>query len=284
MADPVLELLQKQGLEYKSSGRDYLVKCLNPEHPDANPSMRIDRVSGTFNCFACAFKGNIFKFFGVFTNPIPIRIAKLKEKLKELKILANGAPMPDGATPYTRPFRGISAKTLKHFGAFYTHKVSALEDRIVFPISDITGKTKVYVARHTLSDGNPKYINYPANTDMPVFPAMVPKDNHSVVMVEGIFDMLNLYDKGLTHVTCTFGTKTVLRDLRAKMLPFKAQGVTHAFILFDGDTAGKSGAEALKPLLEELEFIVEIITPPEGVDPGSMGQEDIDSINEYTKR
>lgn len=284
MSDPVLELLQKQGLAYKSSGRDYLIKCLNPEHPDASPSFRVDRISGTAHCFSCGFKTNIFKFYGVFSNPIPIRIAKLKEKLADLKVLVQGVPMPDGATPYTRAFRGISAKTLKHFGAFYTHKVTALEDRIVFPISDITGKTQVYVARHTLSNGNPRYVNHPAKASMPVFPPRAPADAHSLVIVEGIFDMLNLYDKGLTHVTCAFGTKTILSDLRSKMLPFKAQGVTHIFLLFDADAAGIAAADALKPLLEELEFIVEIIKLPEDTDPGELGQEDIDSLIEYTKR
>lgn len=284
MSDPVLELLQKQGLEYKSSGRDYLIRCLNPEHPDASPSFRIDRISGVAHCFSCGFKTNIFKFFGVFSNPIPVRIAKLKEKLSDLKVLANGVPVPDGATPYTRPFRGISAKTLKTFGAFYTHKVSVLEDRIVFPVHDITGKTKVYVARHTLSSGNPRYINYPAKADMPVYPPQVPKGYHSLVIVEGVFDMLNLYDKGLVNVTCAFGTKTILSDLRTKMLPFKAQGVSHIYLMFDGDAAGRAGAEVLKLQLEALEFIVENIPMAEGTDPGSMCQEDVDSIIEYIKK
>jgi hypothetical protein len=44
MSDPILELLQKNGLGYSVSGRDYLIKCLNPEHEDNNPSFRIDRV------------------------------------------------------------------------------------------------------------------------------------------------------------------------------------------------------------------------------------------------
>ena len=84
MSDPVLELIQKNGLAYTSSGRDYLIGCLNPEHPDSNPSFRVDRVSGVAHCFACGFKTNIFKYYGVFTNPVPLKIAKLKEKLAEI--------------------------------------------------------------------------------------------------------------------------------------------------------------------------------------------------------
>lgn len=284
MSDPVLELLQKNGLEYKFSGRDYLVKCLNPEHPDSNPSMRIDRVTGVFNCFSCAFKGNIFKYYGVFTNPIPLRIAKLKEKLNNLKFMSTGLEIPIGATPYNRTFRGISAQTLKHFEAFYTNQVEQLQDRIVFPIRDITNKIQVYVARHTLSNGNPRYVNYPARVQMPVFPPQVPHGNHSLVLVEGIFDLLNLYDKGLTNVACTFGTNLLPNDTKGKLMPFKAQGITHIYILYDGDEAGVKAAHQLKPLIEQCEYIVEIIALPEGSDPGDLDQEDVTSLCEYVKK
>lgn len=284
MSDPVLELIQKNGLEYKSSGRDYLIKCLNPEHPDADPSFRVDRISGVAHCFSCGFKTNIFKFYGVFTNPVPIKIAKLKEKLGELKTMNMGQELPAGATPYTKSFRGVSAATLKHFEAFYTMQVEKLMDRIIFPVKDITGKTQVYVARHMLSNGNPRYVNYPRGVTMPLFPPMVPQGYRSLVIVEGIFDMLNLYDKGLENVSCAFGTNTLQSDTKLKLMPFKAQGITHIYLMFDGDEAGEKAAKTMKPLLEDCEFIVEIITLADGTDPGEMGQEDVSSIIEYIKK
>ena len=284
MSDPVLELLQKQGLEYKVSGRDYLIRCLNPEHPDSSPSFRIDRISGVAHCFSCGFKTNIFKFYGVFTNPIPIRIAALKEKLGDLKNMVDGVPLPDNSTPYTRSFRGISPKTLKIFGAFYTYGNEKLDDRIIFPIYDITGKTRVYVARHTLSDGNPRYINHPTKAEMPVFPPRLESGNTSLILVEGLFDFLNMYDKGARNVACTFGTNTLQHDTKLKMLPFKAQGITHIYLMFDADEAGKKAAKLMKPILEELEFIVEIIDLPNGTDPGDLGKDDVESIISYTTK
>lgn len=280
MSDPVLDILNKNGLAFTVSGRDYLIKCLNPEHPDSNPSFRVDKVSGVAHCFACGFKTNIFKFFGVFTNPVPIKIAALKEKLAELQT-TNGLEIPAGHTPYTRSFRGISAATLKHFGAFYTNSVEKLVDRIVFPIKDITGKTVVYVARHTLSNGNPRYVNYPSGVKIPVYPSHLPSGYSSMVLVEGIFDMLNLYDNGLENVVCAFGTNTLQNDTKQKLLPFKAQGITHIYLLFDGDEAGAKAAKILKPLIEAEGFIVEIINLPEGSDPGDLSAEDIRSISEY---
>lgn len=281
MSDPVLELLQKNGLAYNVSGRDYLIKCLNPEHEDSNPSFRVDKVSGVAHCFSCGFKTNIFKFFGVFTNPVPIKIAALKEKLNELKTAGVGLDLPNGHTPYTRSFRGISAATLKDFGAFYTNAVEKLVDRIIFPIKDITGKTVVFVGRHTLSNGNPRYVNYPSGVKIPLFPAHLPSGYSSMVLVEGIFDMLNLYDNGLENVVCAFGTNTLQNDTKQKLLPFKAQGITHVYLLFDGDEAGSKAAKLLKPIIEAEGFVVEIINLPEGSDPGDLSAEDIRSIAEY---
>ena len=279
MSDPIIELLQKNSLAFTVSGRDYLIKCLNPDHEDTNPSFRIDRISGAAHCFSCGFKTNIFKYFGVFTNPVPLRIANLKKKLQELKT-NQYIEIPVGHTPWTKPFRGISAQTLKHFEAFYTNQVEKLQDRIVFPIRDVTNDIKVFVARHTLSNGNPRYINYPSGVQLPLFPSYLEERSKSIVLVEGVFDMLNLYEKGLKNAICCFGTNTLQNTAKQKMLPFKAQGVTNVYILFDGDEAGEKAAKQLKPILEE-EFIVEIIKLPDGVDPGELDQLDVTSIKEY---
>jgi DNA primase len=280
MSDPVLELLNKNGLGYTVSGRDYLTKCLNPDHEDTNPSFRIDRISGVAHCFSCGFKTNIFKYFGIFTNPVPLRILNLKKKLQQLKATTE-QELPVGHTPWTKPFRGISAQTLKHFKAFYTNQVEKLVDRIVFPIGDVTNRTQVFVGRHTLSNGNPRYLNYPSGVELPVYPSYLEEPQKSIVLVEGIFDMLNLYDKGLKNAVCCFGTNTLQNSAKQKLLPFKAQGVTHVYILFDGDEAGEKAAKQLKPTLEQDEFVVEIIKLPDGVDPGELDQIEVHSIKEY---
>lgn len=284
MSDPVLELIQKNGLAYNVSGRDYLIKCLNPDHSDSNPSFRVDKVTGVAHCFACGFKTNLFKYYGVFTNLVPMKILALKEKLDALKKFGQELDLPQGYTPWTKQFRGVSPATLKHFGAFYTNQVEKLQDRIIFPIRDITNKTVVFVGRHTMSQGNPRYINYPQGVKIPLYPAHLPSGYSSMVIVEGLFDMLNLYDNGCENVVCAFGTKTLQNDIKAKMLPFRAQGITHVYILFDGDDAGRSAAKDLKPLLEAEGFITEIVDLPDGSDPGDLDSENVRSIAEYVNK
>lgn len=284
MSDPVLELIQKNDLKFSVSGRDYLIKCLNPDHQDSNPSFRVDKVTGVAHCFACGFKTNLFKYYGVFTNLVPMKILALKEKLDALKKFGQELDLPQGYTPWTKQFRGVSPATLKHFGAFYTNQVEKLQDRIIFPIKDITNRTQVFVARHTMSNGNPRYINYPQGVKIPLYPAHLPSGYSSMVIVEGLFDMLNLYDNGCENVVCAFGTKTLQNDIKAKMLPFRAQGITHIYILFDGDDAGRNAAKDLKPLLEAEGFITEIVDLPDGSDPGDLDAENVRSITEYVNK
>ena len=60
----VEDLLLSKDIQYIPKGKDFVIRCLNPEHEDRNPSMRIDQVTGIFNCFSCEYKGNIFTHFG----------------------------------------------------------------------------------------------------------------------------------------------------------------------------------------------------------------------------
>lgn len=283
MSNPVEELLKTKGVYYSHSGKDFLTKCLNPEHTDTNPSFRIDKTTGIYNCFSCGFKGNIFKHFGIFTNNVSIRIAKLKEKIRVLRESTDGLEPVKGAKAFTKAYRGISSETLKHFEAFFTDQEEEYIDRIAFPIKDVRGKTSAYIARHMLSDGNPRYLVRPSGASFGLYPVILDPKPRNIVLVEGIFDMLNCYDKGLKNVVCTFGTTKLITDTAIKLFPYKVLGIEKVFILYDGDNAGREAAAKIKPLIEECGFNVEIIKLPDDTDPGDLDQENVDALIEYTK-
>lgn len=281
MSDPVYDLLIKESIAFKASGKDYLVKCLSPDHDDNSPSMRIDKISGMFHCFSCGFRGNLFKHFGILTNNNSLRINKLKEKLKELYVNFNGVDFPYDKVPYTKAFRGISVQTLKKFEAFYTHGKEELLDRIFFPITDVRNRTMAYIGRHTMSSGNPRYLVYPSGATLPVYPETLKEKTTSLVLVEGIFDLLNVYDKGLKNVACTFGTSTLFKDTAVKLLPFKTQGITKIYLMYDGDAPGQDAMNKLVPLIEAAEYQVEKIILEENRDPGDLTQDEINSIKDW---
>ena len=66
-----------------------------------------------------------------------------------------------------------------------------------------------------------------------------------------------------------------------KLLPFKAQGVTHIFICFDGDDAGRKAAPEIQARLESYGFTVELIPMEDDSDPGGMDQDDVDGLKAY---
>ena len=73
------DLLREKKIQYTLSGRDALIHCLNPEHDDNSPSMRVDKVTGIFHCFSCGYKGNLFTFYGAPASPLEVRMHRIKE-------------------------------------------------------------------------------------------------------------------------------------------------------------------------------------------------------------
>lgn len=271
----VEDLLIKKSIEYIASGGDLVVRCLNPDHEDTNPSMRIDRIQGIFRCPSCGFKGNIFKYFEVSINYTDIKRLKLKEKIERIRASGIGLSLPIDTIFWDTDYRDIKATTYIHFKAFTSNEYL---NRIMFPISDAWGRIYCFHGRHLLGE-KPKYLTLPRKTPLELFPSIVsPIDNH-IILVEGIFDMLNLYDKGLSNVMCCFGTDHVTEE---KLIRLKMLGVTHIDIIFDTDNnnAGQKAAAKVLKLCNEVEIISQRIILSEG-DPGDMTQERVHKLKKH---
>ena len=273
----VSEILTKNNIDFKPKGQDFVVSCLNPEHEDNNPSMHIDQTEGTFHCFSCGFKGNVFKFFNVDKNWQGIRVKRLKDKIAGIRAASTGLTLPEGAIPYTRHFRDIDKRTLAQFGAF-THD-KEFEGRIVFPLPDITGKIRGFIGRYINSNAHPKYLIRPPGAELPLFPAIVSPIEGSVILVEGIFDALNLIDKGLVNAVAVLGANNVQLEVLESL---KLQGVHTIYTMFDGDEAGRNAEHNAHKLLADT-FIINEETKlqlPDGLDPGDLSLSDIKHIKE----
>lgn len=270
------ELLQEKRIDFKVSGQDFVVKCLNPDHEDTNPSMRIDSITGIFNCFSCGFKGNLFTHFGAAANFLEIKRQKLKTSIEEKRSASVGFEFPKGFQPYKGNWRGIQPETYKHFDAFMHHD-SQYNGRIVFPIRDITGKVVAFNGRHMTMTEIPKYLIYPPQAKLPLYPSNVTPVKGKVILVEGIFDMINLWDKGLTNAICCFGTKNIDTE---KLSILKMQNISGVDIMFDGDNAGQEAAEDLKIMAEKVGLIPRNINLGQNIDPGGLAQAKVSSLRD----
>jgi DNA primase len=276
----VEDLLESKGIRYMPKGADYVISCLNPEHADKNPSMRVDQVTGIFNCFSCEYKGNIFTHFGEKPNALQMKREFLKRKIHQVMSQSVGLPMPKGYVPYQGNWRGISPKTYKSFEAFTCE--AANEDgsrniftsRIVFPIRDGVGDVCAFVGRHT-GDGTPKYLNQPAGAKLPLYPQVQPIRG-SIMLVEGIYDMLNLQDKGMTNVMCCFGVKNVTEE---KLSILQMKGADRIDIFLDNDEAGQKGAEHIIQLCDNLGLQHRRIRfGSKEIDPGALTEKQVQSL------
>jgi len=258
------ELLRSRGIEFKPSGKDYLIRCLNPDHEDRNPSLRIDKTTGIFNCLSCGYSGSLFNHFGEKPNWLQIRRERLKTVISDKLIEASGLSIPDNAVPFEQDWRGISAATFKKFEAFQ-HNNPEFIGRVVIPVRGITNKIVAFCGRHQ-GQVDPKYLFHPTGAKLPLFPIVKPIQGR-VIVVEGIMDMLNLHDKGLTNAICAFGVNKITVD---KINILKIQGVSGIDIFFDNDEAGQNGAEKLKSLLESNELTTRNIIFGKMKDPGEL--------------
>lgn len=273
----VIDLLNNRQIKFREAGKDYLISCLNPEHDDRNPSMRVDKVTGIYHCFSCGYKGNIFTQFGAKPNQIDIEIARLQDKIRDLTI-GGSLTMPADAVPFCRDYRGISASTFMQVNAFTSNQEDEFIGRIIFPLYDIRGNIKVFCGRDLHSELKSKYLFYPEHTSPPLFPAHPEIWKNTLIIVEGPFDVLNLMDKGCYNVVCAFGTNTLIKNFKKRLAHYEILGVNKFYIMFDGDKAGRDAATKLENAMNDSGMNADAILLEDGQDPGDLTEFEITNM------
>lgn len=282
------QLLNDRSIPYTSQGRDYLVKCLNPEHEDSSPSLRIDKLTGKMGCFSCGFGGDVFKFFNEDSDIQHIRALTLLNKIEELRF--KPLNLPYDAKPFTTNFKTISTDTYKAFGAFRSDQYKGLEDAVIFPITDIMNDIQFFHGRKLFTNtAKDKYINQPSGSNKFPFPAIIKPIKGTCILVEGFFDMLNMVDKypAFTNVVTTFGVGfgAAKKDHKnekalAQLAAYKNFGVHTFYVLYDGDDAGKLGADRLVRNIKKTGMEADSVELGDGEDPGGFSAEQLAQLYE----
>lgn len=273
----VVTLLSRKGIEFIEKGNDALVCCLSPEHTDSSPSMRIDKTTGKYHCFSCGFAGNsIFEYFNEYYNPVNRQVAELQNKISNILIDISGIEIPEGAEFYLGDYREIPPKVYKKFKAFQHPN---FEDRLCFPITDISGKITNIVARNFYTTVPPKYKMFPSGRSVPIYPHVT---GNYVILVEGIYDVLNLEKHGVDTAASLFGTQSLSeRNIVEKITPLMLSGIRDIFLLLDNDKAGNNAANYLKKVIEiKTNIRVNIMNSylPEGKDPGNLNESEVNFL------
>lgn len=145
--------------------------------------------------------------------------------------------------------------------------------RLMIPIFNLSGKIVAFGGRALQKGESSKYMNSPEtplyNKSSILYGLHASKgyirEAQSVILVEGYFDFLSLYQSGIRNAVAVSGT--AFTAPQGRLLARFAQ---KAYLFFDADSAGRNAA------LRSIEYFFNagidpiIVSPPAGDDPDSL--------------
>jgi len=149
---------------------------------------------------------------------------------------------------------------------------SKFRNRVVFPISNETGRVIAFTGRTLSTDekAGPKYLNSPETAIYSKSRVLFNLDQAKeairkldyAILVEGQMDCISVFAAGFHNVIASSGT--AFTEAQAKLLGRFSRNVV---VNFDPDTAGAKATERTLSLLVEEEFQIKVLTLESGFDP-----------------
>lgn len=348
MNSPVQQIKERLSIEevvssyisLEKAGKNFKAKC--PFHNEKTASFFISPDRGSYYCFGCGAKGDIFTFVEEFEGldfkgalkllagraGIPLEHYNPKEESEKEKLYR----AMEAATKYFEinlqhnqevieylKNRGLKAETIKDFrlgfaenewrnlydflksnfsdpemeeaGLIKKKEEASSSDgyydrfrgRIMFPISDSSGRVIAFSGRIFIDDGkSAKYLNSP---DTPVFnksmvlygldraKESIRKNNFSI-LVEGQMDLALSHQAGFRNTVATSGT--ALSDAEfSKENVVSNLGLIHRLsknivLAFDADKAGFNASNRAGKIALSLGMDVKVALMPPGMDPADL--------------
>ena len=142
--------------------------------------------------------------------------------------------------------------------------------RIVFPISDMSGRTIGFGGRAMDPDNPAKYLNSP---ETPLFrkrrtvyaldlARQAISSEGIALIVEGYTDVVSLHQAGITNVVAGLGTA-----LAPEQLELLGRYAREVVLVYDADAAGARAALNNLEVVEQAEITASLIVLPENTDP-----------------
>ena len=142
-------------------------------------------------------------------------------------------------------------------------------NRLMFPIEDAGGRVVAFGGRN-IGAGEPKYLNSPESAvyvkgrnlyGLNRAREEIRRQGYAI-LVEGYFDLMQLWNAGITHVVATLGTA-----LTREQIDLLGRYTSQVAVLFDPDEAGKKALERSIELFLAGSLHVRAVNLPGGHDP-----------------
>lgn len=149
--------------------------------------------------------------------------------------------------------------------------------RLLFPIHNLQGKVIAFGGRLIENKEGPKYLNSAEN---PIFrkrrelfglyfaKKFIDRERPRILIVEGYFGFLRLYQAGLKATVATLGT-----SLTEEHVQILHRFVEEAIVIYDGDKAGEAASLRGLEVFLEGGLHVKLVKLPEGLDPDDFIRE-----------
>jgi DNA primase len=151
--------------------------------------------------------------------------------------------------------------------------INRFSDRLTIPIRNKSGRVVGFGGRVISDDDGPKYINSPESSIFKksklLFNLNRAKKSidslNYVIVVEGFFDVISLYEAGIENVVGTLGTS--LTGIQLKLLRDITENI---LFFFDSDEAGQKATFRAVEMAEQLGLSTAVVQTPKFKDPGEL--------------
>src|SRR5262245_6793439 len=287
-------LLRRYQVRLHRSGRDQYRGCCPIHGGDGREAFHANLSKNIFHCFACGASGTVLDFVAAMER-CSLREAALKlahqtnaedsrpaaacsrelvtKKTKPLSPLGFTLRGLDSAHPYLAA-RGIEPATAREFGIGFYAGPGILSGWLVIPIHNACGQLVAYCGR-AVDGSQPRYR----------FPSGFPKSEvlfnlhrapaaggETLVIVEGFFDCLKLYQAGLRSVVALMGSALYVPQQGALLQRFH-----RVILMLDGDPTGRRATAEIAARLR-AHCSVQVVHLPEWMQPDQMSAHQIRQV------
>jgi DNA primase len=291
---PLLEYLQAHDWQQSKPIGFGRLLGLCPLHADHKPSFLVDPHKNLFYCYGCRRGGDVIRFAELYHQvKFPQALALLHQWRGLPPLLHQAAGFyqmqlhrhaeaiaylyqrgvrepeliehmrigyaPGGCLRAGLMQLGYSLQTLRQAGLVTASGYDAYSHRVVFPLEgNLYGRS--------LSAAAPPHRFLPGAKGGLYLWGQA-RQYSEVILVEGLFDYVVLWQAGFHNVTCSMGN-----HLNGHQYRQLTDGLRTVFLAFDADTngSGQQSAQSLARRLREQGIDVRRVSLPDGHDPNSF--------------
>jgi DNA primase len=169
----------------------------------------------------------------------------------------------------THPYlanRGIAAETAAAFGIGFYSQPGTMTGRLVIPVHNPEGKLVAYAGR-AIDNSEPKYRfpkGFKKSLELFNLHRVSAMPRRNVIVVEGFFDCITLYQAGFQNVVALMGS--TLTEPQEKLLVHHFDAAT---LMLDGDKPGQKATERIAAQLAG-KIDMKVMHVPDGKQPDQM--------------